>query len=243
MGGAAVIGLTALAGCVDNPGPFTITGHPGSFLDLEDGSGNQTIVFDVGSPQCDDGLDNDLDGVADGGDAQCTSGSDANERLAGGQPYTAGAIPVDIDAAGTMTYDSEDLVFQQREYCLPVSETEVWCIGATIRGVGTGQTGSIESGSLQLPAPTRIDLDAVVGFPGLGANCHIGTINAVMSGDSYDLTTGESQLVANDIAVPTASDCGDWTAAIDAFMGLPTVGNATLEVTILNGSGQPVQLS
>lgn len=238
-----VLGVAALAGCVGNPGPFTITGQSGSFLDLEDAGGNQSFVFDVGSPQCGDGVDNDVDGLTDGADGGCTSTSDANERLAGGQPYADGALPVTIDGAGAMTYDAEDLVFQQREYCIALNANSTVCLGYTVHGVGTGQSGSIQTNSVQLPSPITIDLVAVQGFPGLGENCHIGVIDAVLSGDSYNLTTGETQLVANDVSVPAATDCGDWTNVINSGLGLPSVGNANLEVTILNGSGQPVQVS
>jgi hypothetical protein len=237
-----MVGVALLAGCVGNPGAFTIAMHEGSNLSIEDEDGLTTFVLDIASVACDDGVDNDLDGTVDSGaDAECDSAVDANERLDGVQVYSPPVQPVDIDAAGAMTYDPTEMVVPQREQCIDLGS--VWCLGLRITGVGPSRSGSVESSAVLFPTTIKIEIDALVGFAGLPANCEIGPIDGTWVADNYDLVTGATHMVATDSEIPATTGCGDWAAALDSFLGLPTLGDAVLESTILNGSGQPVQLN
>lgn len=128
-------------------------------------------------------------------------------------------------------------------------------VGILVQGtlVAQGSVTSLTEGqrseiSFSLPAgtsrdhlPAGLKLDAEVGYPGLGPDCEIGPIDAVFEADSYDLETGEAELVANGNDVPAAENCGDWTDAINGRLGLPTLGNSVLSTTILDADGNPIQ--
>jgi hypothetical protein len=239
VGIGAVLGVFAFSACVSNPGEFTIGGQPGSTLTLT-GDGI-TSSFPLGTPACADGRDDDVDGLTDfGSDPQCDSAQDANERIDGVQAFVQGSWPVDIDANGVITADPADFSYQQRESCVAVG-SEVWCLGVTFRGTGAVQTGSITTTSVTIPASTVVELDAIVGFPGLPANCQIGPTSGTLSASSYNATTGETTLVMNDVSVAAVTTCGDYNAPINANLGLPGESDSTLVAKILNDEGEPVQ--
>lgn len=240
LGALAMLGLTS---CIANPGPFTITMHPGSELSLEMPDGTTSYILDIGRPACGDGVDSDADGFVDTTDPDCTSTADASERLSGAQAFVAATQPVNIDAEGVMTYDPTDMVVPQGEKCLDFGAEGVWCLGLTVKGIGPDRTGSVSAGVVTLPTTVKIELDALTGWPGIGTDCEIGPIETAFVAASYDQVTGETHMDVTDSSVAAVTDCGDWNAAINAYLGLPTLGNAVLEATILDADGNPVDLA
>lgn len=231
--------LVLFAACVSNPGEFIIEGQAGSELTLV-GDG-VTTVGSLGVAACDDDVDNDLDGFTDSGsDSECDSTADANERIDGVQPFVAGTWPVNVAASGEVTADPTDLDFLGRELCINVG-SEVWCLTNTAVGVGSPQVGSISSSSVTIPMSIVIELDAAVGFPGLDSGCHIGPIEFTLTGNSYDTTTGETTISATGAEVPETTSCGSYNGAFNSGLGLPGTSNMTINATILNGTGNPIQ--
>ena len=239
VGSVAVVVAAVVVGCVGNPGPFDIVAHEGSNLTLEDAGGAITFTLDTGTPACDNGQDDDVDGLADTADPDCTSASDDNERLMGAQVLAPTVQPVDIDGAGTMTYDPTEMVVPQREFCLDAGN----CLGLTVEGRGGTRTGTVAADGVHLPLTIAVEIDALVGFDGVGTDCEIGPIESEFVASDYDTTTGEAAMVAADAPVPGATGCGDWTSLFNAFLGLPTLGNSLLNATILDAGGQPIQFT
>jgi hypothetical protein len=232
--------------CVTNPGPFTIRVTPGAEVFLKDDvGGNITREFTYDDPACSDGSDNDLDGLTDfGSDSQCDAANDTNERVDGVQSFTAPSLPIEIDEAGEITTDPTDLVFPQTEVCIDLgSSGGVSCMGLTVRGTGGPQTGNVnsETEELTLNLPLTIDLDALVGFPGLGANCAIGPINGSYVANDYNTTTGATTFFVLDVPVPAASNCGtNYNTLINGWGGLPGAADIIITCTILNPNGDPI---
>jgi hypothetical protein len=243
VGTAAAVALVA-SGCITNAGSFDVTVLPDSTFSLSDGTGEGTFVYLFGGPSCSDGTDDDHDGNADyPADTQCASAGDANERLSGAQTYAPTVMPIEIDAAGVITGEPTDLEHQQVENCVDLgSPNGVWCMGVTFVGTGTTQTTQIDEVNdvITVSMPINIELDAVVGFSGLGANCRIGPVNAVLTADDYDTVTGHATLVASDVAVPAVTGCDPYTAAINGYMQLPGSAVFSLNATILDGDGDPI---
>ena len=52
-----------------------------------------------------------------------------------------------------------------------------------------------------------------------------------------------TEMVNGDTPVLAVTTCGDWNAAINAYLGLPTLGNGVMQATILDGNGDPIQLA
>jgi hypothetical protein len=228
---------------VANPGRFTATAGPGSFLELVDSEGTPIAAshVDFGRPACSDGKDNDLDGGIDAGsDSQCVGADDANERLDGLQPAVASTLPLTVSRNGTIVVDPTELVVQQREYCFDAGE--LWCTGITLRGAGPRRLGRITGSSVTIPIPITIKLDALTGFPGFDSDCEIPYIDSVFSGRNDDANAGTVRLATRDVPVAAAADCGPWTDQVNAVLGLPTVGRSVIELTIANANGDPIQL-
>lgn len=247
--GAALLAAGLVAGCLAtpaNPGPFTATALPGSHIALVDETG-ATIpasYVDFGRPACADGRDNDVDGVADLGDAGCVNAEDANERLPGLQAYVPSTLPVTVNPSGVIVVDPTALVVQQREYCFDAGTGAPWCTGITLQGSGPVRRGMIETDStLTLPVPITIAMETVSGFPsGYGDGCVIPHIDAVLVG-SYDEQTGTAELHMSGVPVERAPDCGVWTDSVNAALGLPANGGATLVVRLLDAAGEPLRLA
>lgn len=233
-----IAGVGMVAACVGNAGPFDISLRPGSVFTLHDSNGDPTFILDTGNPACSDGFDTDVDGYTDLDDPDCVSASDDNERLAGAQVFVPGVQPVNIDAAGTMTYDPVNLVMPQREHCIE----GVGCVGLTVTGVGTGQTGTVGAEGITMPMTISIKMVALTGFAGLGNDCAITPITGSYFSGAYDAVSGAARMELNDASIPAAADCGSWTGAINAYLGLPTLGNSILETTVLDPNGQPIQI-
>lgn len=243
VGGVFVmVAVGALGGCIDNPGAFTLTNLPGSFIDINYPDGTINTSIDVGSAACDDGMDNDLDGQFDLDDPDCASSADANERLSGAQAYVASSLPINVDGAGAITFNASDLAVQARESCL-AGPPDPLCMSVKVTGVGTGQTGTISAGGMTIDLPVKLEFDDAVGYTGLGASCEIGPITATYTAESYDEVTGQAMLTSLNNLVPAATNCGPWTDGINAYLGLPGTGSSFLDTTILNLSGQPIQIS
>lgn len=242
----AVALLVAACG-ISNPGTFTTTVLPGSALVLTDGSGTPTAEFTVGVAACSDGRDNDLDGRIDAGtDNQCDDPADANERLDGVQGYEPPVWAMDVDAAGAITLDPASIDFQQIEDCLNTG-LAIWCMGITIVGTGPVQTGTISpaDGTIELPLSVRVEIDGIVGFPGLSASCAVGPINGTLDATDYDKTTGDATLTVADMPVPAVSGCGssgliNYDAIINSSLSLPGQADVTFATRTLDASGAPV---
>ena len=248
MRGLAAAGLVALlgaAGCFSepaNPGEFTLRVEPSSWLETTDGGGNPYPASHVeyGAPACADGVDNDLDGQADTGDDTCAGLDDANERLAGHQPFVPTSVPVEVNEHGVVFVDPADFVSQQREWCLDVGAGEPWCTGITLRGSGERRWGAIDEDSLVIPLPITIELEAVSGFPsGYGPDCVLPHIDALFEG-TYDPDTGAVDLAVAGVPVGAAPSCGEWTDAVNGSLGVPTTGRSVLTGTLLDADGRPV---
>jgi hypothetical protein len=235
--GTAALGLSVLmASCISNPGPFTVTALTGSQLTLSSG-GSTTQVFRVGTPACADGVDNDLDGSTDGVDAQCDSTSDANERINGVQAFVAPTIPVDINAAGQISFDPTELSFQAQEVCIATTA----CVAATVKGTGSEGSGTIdpETGAMSMSFTAQIDLDNAVGFGTLPADCHVGPAVTSLVATDYSETDGKSTLVKDDVAVAAVTSCGDLNSGINSVLGLPGELDVVLNSQTLNASNDP----
>jgi hypothetical protein len=230
---------------VSNAGPFEVAAGPGSTLQLVDFDGLPAAQLDFTAIDCDDGIDNDLDGLIDSSDAECDATNDASERLTGIQEQLPARIPIQVDAAGTVTVEPSEMVFQPQEECALVDESTVWCLLLTVEGDGPAQTGSVQSnGIITIPWPVHISVDATVGYPGLAEGCQIGPINAVLGASTYDFDTGETTLEASDVTVPATTTCGSpWDDFINGALGLPSLSDSHVPATILNPEGQPIAMS
>ena len=227
-----------------NPGRFTGVAGPGSFYEYlyPDGQPVPLAYFDAGRPSCADEEDNDLDGRTDAQDPECDGQSDANERLDGIQPYTPSSLPVKIKANGVITVRPSDLQVQPAEKCVE-GEDGPWCLLISPRGAGPARRGSIEGHRITLPIPMTIKFDAVTGYPGFDPRCEVGYTENVYVGEDYDPETGVVVLETDaDNAAPAATDCGEWTDAINSAIGLPGVGHSKLVITLRNEVGETPQL-
>jgi hypothetical protein len=245
VGVVAVVAFIASA-CVTNAGEFTLTVKPGTDLTLTDTNGNPTLPTGYGIAACVDGLDNDLDGMTDfGSDAQCDSSVDGNERIDGVQTYVPVRLPIDVDAAGNLTIDPAELTSQQVEICYD-SGSGIWCLGITLTGSGSPHGGTIntETGSISLPLALVLDVDALVGFPGLSGSCSFGPINATYVADSYNTTTGATELVSNNNPLGAVTNCGStYNSLFNSLLALPGQVDGLIKATILNASGNPIAFS
>jgi hypothetical protein len=244
----AVAGLVALigaAGCFSepaNPGWFTLRAEPSSWLETYDATGHAYPASHVeyGAPACADGVDNDLDGVADATDPTCVGTDDANERLPGHQQFVPTSVAIQVNDNGVLFVDPADFVSQQREWCLDAGTGEPWCTGITLRGSGAPRWGSIDEDSIMIPLPITIELEAVSGFPsGYGPDCVLPHMDAVFEG-SYDPATGAVALAVDAVPVGAAPDCGAWTDAVNGALGVPTLGRSQATGTLLDADGDPV---
>jgi hypothetical protein len=226
---------------VSNSGAFSSTVLAGSSLTLASGA-----VFDIGTPACSDGDDNDTDGLIDAADPQC-SGTDANERLAGNQAYVQPKVNTSINASGVINLAIAGYVFPPGEVC--VNFLGLNCLNATIAGDGAtvgsinpeGPTAAAADGTISLPVDLRVELDAVVGFAGLPANCRVLPGTATLTSANYNKTNGNATLAnAVAVSVPGVTSCGIYNALINGALGLPTTAVATLNTQTRNAAGQPV---
>src|SRR6476469_4755067 len=111
---ALVVNPTAGAGKVVNPGSFVLE-PTGVFFTI------RSLVFDLTpypSPQCSDGLDNDLDGRTDAAqDQQCVApaggvpGDDDSELVPGFQLKENVSIAGQVDAQGIVTAPATSVKF------------------------------------------------------------------------------------------------------------------------------------
>lgn len=232
----------ALAG-VSNPGPFTTTILDGSSLSLSGGDS-----FSIGTPACDDGVDNDLTEGIDTIDPDCTDATDDNERVAGTQPFVAPTVDIDVDAAGVITFDPADLDFPPGELCTDPG-FGVWCLSTEITGSGSVVTGSIDPalGTVSLPLTVTVELAAVQGFSGFNNACFVGPVSGTLTASNYDDGNGQATLAASGLTVPAITvDCGDfigiveYNTAINTELGLPGTAAVSLLTETLNGADQPV---
>jgi hypothetical protein len=244
---AGVVGVVSLlvAACVANAGMFTLGIHNGSTVALRNAEGEPTLSFAYSDTKaCADGIDNDVDARIDGSDPQCDSSTDNNERLDGVQTAEPPDLPMEIKATGEMLFDPADLVFPVAEVCVDLGLLGgVVCVGATLRGTGEPQVGNIDTGTRQitLTLPLVVDLDALVGLPGFGANCAIGPFEVDFVGSGYDTATGEATLVADDVPVAAVGNCGStYNGFINDLAGLPGTADISWNTTILNGDGDPI---
>lgn len=240
LGAGAAIAV-AMSACIGNPGAFEVAVQGGSTITFKDATGQPSVIFSHGLPACGDNLDNDADGLLDGADGNCVDANDNNERLAGAQAFARTEFTINIDAAGAVTVDPTTFASQPIETCYE----GLGCLAVSMNGVGSVQAGSFDgtTGVLTLPLPFDIDIDATDGFAGLGADCHIGTINGVFTSSGYDPTTGEAVLQVTNVATPAAADCGTtYDDLFDGVLGLPGTISSTLNTTILDGSGDPITL-
>lgn len=232
---------------ISNPGDFTTTVLTGSSLVLTNAAGTPTAQFDVGVAQCSDGRDNDVDGRTDtGSDPQCDSPTDANERVDGVQAYESPTWVMNVDAEGAITSDPASIDFQQIEECFSTG-LAVWCMGITIVGTGPTLTGTISpaDGTLELELRVNVEVDGIVGFPGLSPSCQVGPISGTLTSTDYDKTTGDATLTVADMAVPAVSGCGssgliNYDSLINSTLSLPGQADVTFETRSLDGSGKPV---
>lgn len=248
FGVLVVLAQPAMAAGVSNPGPFTATVLAGSSLTL---SGGQ--VFGLGKPACNDGIDNDLVEGIDLADADCASANDANERLAGAQAYVAPKVNVSVTGAGVVNLAANGIVFPPGEVCVNTG-IGIWCLNATIAGsaatVGSidpeGPTAAAADGTISLPVKMTVELDAVVGFPGLSANCRIIPGTATLVSSNYNKTNGNATLTNSAaVSVPAVAGCGsfgfiNYDTTINGQLGLPGTANVSLLVQIRNALNQPV---
>jgi hypothetical protein len=250
--GTAVAALTilaqpAMAVGVSNPGAFAATIQAGSSLTLSGGT-----AFGIGTPACSDGADNDLDGNIDAADGQCV-GTDANERLAGNQAYVAPKVNTTVAGSGAISLAAAGVVFPPGEVCTNTGLFGIWCLQATIVGdtatVGTinpeGPTAAAGDGTISLGMDVSVQLDAVTGFPGLGANCSIQPANATVASSNYNKTTGNATLTTSGVAVPAVNNCGgniilNYNNLINSQLGLPGTASMNMLTQIRNAANQPV---
>jgi hypothetical protein len=245
---AGVLGVVMLlvAACITNAGAFTLTVQNGSTFALFNAEGEPTMSFAYSDTKaCADTIDNDLDRRTDfGNDPQCDSAADNNERLDGVQTAGAPTLPMEIKAVGDVLFDPTDLVFPPAEVCVDLGLLGgIVCIGTTVRGTGAAQTGHIDTGThvITLTVPLLVDIDAVVGLPGFGADCAIGPISPTFTATDYDTTTGAATLVANDVPVPAVSNCGSlYNGFVNDLAGLPGTADVSFRSSILNGEGAPI---
>ena len=232
---------------ISNPGAFTTTVLTGSSLVLTNASGTPTAQFDVGVAQCSDGRDNDVDSRTDfGSDQQCDSATDANERLDGVQAHVAPTWVMNVDSKGAITADPASIDFQPIEECFSTG-LAVWCMGITIIGTGPVLTGTISpaDGTLELEFRANVEVDGIVGFPGLSPSCQLGPISGTLRATDYDKTTGAATLTVADMAVPAVSGCGssgllNYDSLINSTLSLPGQADVTFVTSTLDGAGTPV---
>jgi hypothetical protein len=251
--GTAVAALTilaqpAMAVGVSNPGAFAATIQAGSSLTLSGGT-----AFGIGTPACSDGADNDLAGGTDfPADTSCASAVDANERLAGLQVYVAPRVNTTVAGSGAISLAAAGVVFPPGEVCTNTGLFGIWCLSATIVGdtaqVGTidpeGPTAAVADGTISLNMDVSVLLDAVTGFPGLGANCSIQPANATVTSNNYNKSTGAATLTASGVAVPAVNNCGsfilNYNSLINGQLVLPGTASMNMLTLIRNAANQPV---
>jgi hypothetical protein len=112
-----------------------------------------------------------------------------------------------------------------------------------VKGIGPAQTGSVTAEGVVLPMPIILELDPLVGYADVPAGCQIGPVEGSFLASSYDEVTGETEMVNADRQVPAITTCGDWNAAFNAYLGLPTLGNGVMQSTILDAAGNPIDLA
>ncbi|HET6950412.1 MAG TPA: hypothetical protein VFI47_08555 [Acidimicrobiales bacterium] len=251
---ATLIAAGGLVACALGPGDparpadprsYQATALAGSYIQLVDEVGERipASYIPFGQAACDDGRDNDVDGMPDAGDGDCVGVDDANERLPGLQPYAPATLPLTVDAEGVIAVDPSDLVMPQSEWCTQVGDDTPWCAGVTLRGTGPEQSGLYFTGTTPvLPLPVTIEIEALSGFPGgFGDRCAIRDIDSLLAGP-YDPVTGVATLRTTDLAVDRATGCGAWTEGVNRVLGLPTTGNSTLVLTIVDDTGAPLRV-
>lgn len=241
------IALFVAACGIPNPGTFTTTVLSGSSLVLTNAAGTPTAQFAVGVAACSDGRDNDIDGLTDSGpDPQCDSTADANERIDGVQAYESPSWTMDVASAGIITLDPAAIDFQQIEECINVVLGN-WCMGITIVGTGPLLSGKISpaDGTIELPLQMKVEVDGIVGFPGLSPTCSVGPISGTLTATDYDKTTGDATLSVADMPVPAVSGCGssgifNYDSLINSSLSLPGQADVTFETRTLDANGKPV---
>jgi hypothetical protein len=241
--GAAAVAVVALTGgCVTNAGSFTATMRPNSFLEVLDLNGvpNPHSHLDIGTPACGDGIDDDLDGVTDGADAQCDAANDHNERLNGVQAFVAPTLPFEVESDGHFHVQPTGFLAQPVERCMPATGGAVWCVAVTMKGSGGERQGSVNGTRVRLPLPATLKINAVTGFPGIDPLCETDYINGPYAGEGYDEATGNiTEQVAHE-TWPALTNCGPYNDMLDTFLGLPAESQSTLNWTLKNASGETI---
>ena len=243
VGVLVVLAQPASAAGVSNPGAFATTVQAGSSLTLASGA-----VFDIGTPACSDGDDNDTDTLVDfPADPECDAANDNNERVNNVQAYVQPKVNTTIGGTGTINLAVAGYAFPASEVC--INFLGVQCLTATIAGdgatVGTadpeGPTAAAADGTISLPVDLRVELDAVTGFVGLPANCRVLPATATLTANNYDKTNGNATLAnAVPVTVPAVTSCGVYNALINGALGLPSTAVATLVTQTRNAANQPV---
>jgi hypothetical protein len=250
VGGAAALAVLvggAVVGCepdppgevVANPGIFTGVAGPGSFYQYLDADGVPTerSWFDAGNPMCANGIDDDADGRFDADDPECLADTDANERLAGHQPYSGSQLAATIEADGRLTIDPADLHVEPVEKCL-MNGPELWCLNIIPQGTGPVREGIVTPELDAIAIPMTIRFELISGYPGYDPACEVGYTENVYVADDYDETTG--RLTMRTIPwnpAPAMTNCGDWTGLFNTVLGLPGTGHSELIVTLTDATG------
>lgn len=221
----AVVGL---AGCISNPGNFTMTVVGGySQIVVKNGGGTATLGFGL-NPACSDGKDNDLDGLTDyPNDTRCASASDAAENVAGLQTYNAPTLPISVASDGTITATPTSFTFP---------EYEVYGLGMKLVGTGGSVSSYASGGTTKIDIPFRLDLRSIDSLAGMSP-CSIGPSTMTLSQSSYDASTGVAVWTATAPA-PAVTGCGSsYNSTINSVLGLPGTMEATLTGIVSDGSG------
>lgn len=227
---------------VENPGVFTGTNEPGSFYEYlnADGVPMERSMFDSGNPACDNGIDDDADTQIDtaGGDPECDSADDANERLDGVQEYGGSYLPVTIEEDGRIIVDPSELRVEPMEKCL-MSGGELWCLEIQPKGAGPVREGVVTPDLVVVPIPMTIDFDLISGYPGFDDRCAVGYTENIYFAEDYDEETGRLTLrTVPENPVPAIANCGQWTDLLNSVLGLPGTGRSELIVTMENADGE-----
>lgn len=243
---AMLVGGT-LVGCgpepprevIANPGVFTGVAGPGSFYQYLDADGVPTerSWFDAGNPMCANGIDDDADGQVDADDPECLAGDDANERLAGHQPYGGSRLATTIEADGHLIVDPADLHVEPVEKCL-MSGGELWCLNIVPQGTGPVREGIVTPDLAVLAIPMTIHFELISGYPGYDPACEVGYTENIYLADDYDESTGHLTLrTIPSNPAPAMTNCGDWTGLLNQVLGLPGTGHSELIVTLTDTTG------
>jgi hypothetical protein len=123
---------------------------------------------------------------------------------------------------GSITTDPTSFVSVVNEVCVDDGGPDD-CIGLTLRGTGSPAAGSINTttGEVSIPLQVVVDVDAIVGFPGLSSSCQIGPIDATFEGDDLNTSTGEVTLTVADIELDEVTTCGDYDDLFNSVLQLP----------------------